>query len=112
MTRIMKEYKVEEVTNMVKDKIFAKYLEDELPKLKSDFQKAIREIQKSEEVFIEFVYRLDADYLKKIQPNFDCLSQLVRIVLLRGEGAKASQSLVSLRAQKSFGLYWKSLTKK
>lgn len=37
MTKIMKEYKVEEVTNMVKDKVFAKYLEDELPKLKSDF---------------------------------------------------------------------------
>lgn len=59
MTKIMKEYKVEEVTHMVQDKVYSKYLEGDLPALRSDLEKAIREIKKSDEVFIEFIYRMD-----------------------------------------------------
>lgn len=36
MNKIMKDYKVEEVTNLVQDKIRKQYLVDELPELRSD----------------------------------------------------------------------------
>ena len=80
--------------------------------MRSDLEKAIREIKKSDEVFIEFIYRMDEHYLKKIEPTFDLLGILIKMVLQRGEGEKAKNCLAAIKAQKSFRLYWKSLTKK
>lgn len=44
MTKIMKEYKVEEVTSAVQDKVRSQYLTSELPQLRSELEKAIRTI--------------------------------------------------------------------
>lgn len=44
MTKIMQEYKVDEVTSMVQDKVRSQYLINPLPELRSDLEKAIRTI--------------------------------------------------------------------
>jgi hypothetical protein len=46
----------------------------------------MREIGKSEEVFLRFIYRMSEEYLKKIQPTFDMLSELIAAILKRGVG--------------------------
>lgn len=68
----------------------------------------MREIGKSEEVFLQFIYRMNEDYLKKIQPTFDMLFQLIGVILKRGEGENARNALLTLKNQKDFTLFWKS----
>ena len=86
MNKIMKDYKVEEVTSLVQDKIRKQYLVDDLPALRSDLEKALRTIEKSEDIFLQFVYRMNYEYLSKINPNFDLLFTLISIILKKGEG--------------------------
>lgn len=43
---------------MVQDKVRKQYLVDPLPRLRSDLEKAIRTIQKNEEIYVKFVYRV------------------------------------------------------
>ena len=62
---------------MVQDKVRNQYLVNEMPQLSSDLEKAIRTIQKSEDVFIQFVYRMTSEYLAKIKPNFDMLGTII-----------------------------------
>jgi hypothetical protein len=59
-------------------------------------------------VFLQFIYRLSEDYLKKIQPTFDMLFQMIGTIVKRGEGENAKNALLALRNQKDFILYWKS----
>jgi hypothetical protein len=50
------------------------------------------------------------DYLKKIQPTFDMLFQLVGAILKKGEGENAKTALLAIKNQKAFDLLWKSFT--
>ena len=112
MSKIMKDYKVDEVANMVQEKVRKEYLQNQLPDTKSDLEKAIRTIEKNEDVFLLFVYRMDQKYLSKINPNFDMLGALVNIILKKRSGKEAANVLEGCKAQKSFNLYWKSLVGK
>lgn len=44
MNKIMEEYKIEVVTSMAREKVEHQYLTQELPKTKSELEKALREI--------------------------------------------------------------------
>ena len=61
-------------------------------------------------MFLKFIYRLSEEYLKKIQPTFDILFQLVNAIVKRGEGEQGKNAILILKAQKSFDLLWKSYT--
>jgi hypothetical protein len=56
-------------------------------------EKAIREIEKSRKVFLEFIYRMTDPYLKEVKPTFDMLFQMVAVVLELGEGEPARTAL-------------------
>ena len=59
---------------------------NELPILRSEFEKALRTLEKSEDTYIEFIYRFDEGYLNKINPTFDTLSNLVKVLVKKGSG--------------------------
>jgi hypothetical protein len=46
--------------------------------------------------------------LKKVQPTFDMLFQIIATLLKKGEGEDAKNALLLLRSQKDFTLFWKS----
>jgi hypothetical protein len=48
------------------------------------------------------------EYLKRIQPTFDMLFQIVNILLKFGEGEQAKSVIATIRTQKAFDLLWKS----
>ncbi len=48
MNKILKEYKIEEVTSIAREKVENQYLSQELPKTRAELQKAMRELAKSE----------------------------------------------------------------
>jgi hypothetical protein len=77
MEKIMKEYKVDEVAKLARSKVEAELLEGSLPKTRTDFEKAIKLLQKTKDPFIKFILRLDANYLNTIAPNFDTLHKLI-----------------------------------
>lgn len=58
----------------------------DLPKNKAELEKGIREIEKSKDVFLQFIYRLNIDYLNKIQPGFEMLFKFIGAILDQGEG--------------------------
>ena len=91
MNKIMKEYKVDEVTELAQGKIQNKYLSEQLPETRSELEKAIRMMQKNEDLFLKFVYRFDSDYLQKINPTFDMMHKLVNVIIKRGEGQEATR---------------------
>ena len=68
----------------VQDKVRSQYLTNSLPELRSDLEKAVRTIEKSEDTFIKFVERFDEGYLKKVQPTFDMLEAFANIIIKKG----------------------------
>lgn len=72
----------------------------------------MREIQKSTDVFCQLIYRFDIDYLTKVQPTFDMLSQMIAVIMKEGKDEKGKKALHTLKTCKSFTLYWKSLIKR
>lgn len=58
------------------------------------------------------IYRFDDNYLVKVNPTFDMLSEIIAVVLKEGKEEKGKEALLTLRNCKSFGLYWKSLVKR
>ena len=48
--------------------------------------------------------------MKKIQPTFDMLFQLVNAIIKKGEGEQGKSAIQILKNQKSFDLLWKSYT--
>ena len=85
MEKIMQQYKVNEVSDMVQKKVCDGYLNGPLPQTRSELEKALREIQKSTDVFCQLIYRFDVDYLAKVQPTFDMLSQMITVILKEGK---------------------------
>lgn len=83
-----------------------------MPTLRSEFEKAIRTLEKSEDTYIQFVYRINEDYLNKITPTFDLLGNLVAILIKRGSGEEAKKVFMAIQKQKSFKLLWKSYGEK
>jgi hypothetical protein len=69
-------------------------------------------LEKSEDIFLQFVYRISEEYLNKIQPNFDMLTTLVDILMKKGNGEQAKIVILGIQKQKSFKLLWKSYTAK
>jgi len=72
----------------------------------------LREIQKSTDAFCQLIYRFDVDYLAKVQPTFDMLSQMIAVILKEGKDEQGRKALQTLKTCKSFNLYWKSLVKR
>ena len=112
MNKILKEYKVDEVTSLARSKIEQQYLTQDLPKNRAELDKGLREIEKSKDVFLKFIYRMNNEYLQKINPTFEMLFKLIQIVLELGEGEEAKMALMTLRMQKGFVLLWKGYTGK
>ena len=81
-----------------------------MPKNKAELEKAIREIEKSKDVFLRFIYRLENDYLVKIQPGFEMLFKFIGVILELGEGTEARTALNAMRNQKGFELLWMGYT--
>ena len=54
------------------------------------------------------MYRLDKDYLNKVNPTFDMLFPMVEAVVKQGEGEPAKNLLAGVRGVKAFELLWKS----
>jgi polyribonucleotide nucleotidyltransferase len=77
MEKIMKEYKVDEVAKLARTKVESELLEGELPKTRTEFEKAVKLLEKSRPSLVKFVLRLDGHYLSGINPNFDTLYKLV-----------------------------------
>jgi len=48
------------------------------------------------------------EYLRKIQPTFDMLFQIVNVLIKYGEGESAKTVFATIRTQKAFELLWKS----
>jgi hypothetical protein len=81
-----------------------------LPTNRTELEKAIRTLEKGEDIFVEFVYRMSEEYLNKLQPNFDTLSVLVDILFKKGSGEQAKNVISAIQKQRGFKLLWKSYT--
>ena len=110
MNKILQEYKIDQVTLLARTKIQNQYLTQELPKTRAELQKAIREISKSEDAYVKFLYRMSEQYFNKVEPTFDMLFEMTAHIIKKGEGEQAAKILMSIKKQKSFDMLWKSYT--